>query len=338
MNTRLIAVFAVFKCIIAQNQWSKILVTNGAPWGYSTKVEIIDLHDESNICQNLLDFPLQLFGATAGLSRVLDRYAALVCGGIQPSGLQVDPRCYTVYEDATTVIGMSEHRAYPSAIMINATNIWVTGGLFYENGYELTSTTDIIDAEYKTHVRGPELPIKLQRHCALSIDENTVMITGGFVTTGLPNWVASSSTFFYHFDTNQWSKGPDLNVARGEFGCSLLSKSNGESYVVVTGGANGGDWSSLKSTEIFDFQLNQWMIGPNLPTGISAHAMVSMTNKVYVIGGGQKQGEFTINLDRIYELDEDIFAWKEMKQRLKYARRWIVALAVPDSMTKCSNE
>ena len=61
-----------------------------------------------------------------------------------------------------------------------------------------------------------------------------------------------------------------------------------------------------------------------------------MTNKVYVIGGGQKQGEFTVNLDRIYELDENMFAWKEMKQRLKYARRWIVALAVPDSMTKCS--
>ena len=99
----------------------KILVITG-----KVKTEIIDLLDETNICDPLPDFPVHIFGTTGGVVQVLNRYAALICGGSGVNGLlDLEPRCYAIYEDATTVIGMTDHRTYPKAILVNNTNLWV---------------------------------------------------------------------------------------------------------------------------------------------------------------------------------------------------------------------
>ena len=107
----------------------KILVTSGfhtLPNNPAVKTEIIDLLDETNICDPLPDFPVDVFGTEGGVVQVLNRYAALVCGGSSPGILlDIDPRCYAIYEDATTVIGMTIHRIYPKAILVNNTNLWV---------------------------------------------------------------------------------------------------------------------------------------------------------------------------------------------------------------------
>ena len=104
----------------------KILVTSGFHFSSNNpavKTEIIDLLDKTNVCEPLPDFPVDIIGATGGVVQVLNRYAALVCGGKYM--IEVEPRCYAIYEDATTVIGLTTHRAFPKAILVNNTNLWV---------------------------------------------------------------------------------------------------------------------------------------------------------------------------------------------------------------------
>ena len=85
------------------------------------QTEVLDLTDPTNTCQNLPNFPVEIYGATSGLIEVLNRNGALVCGGTY--FLEVEPRCYAIFPDATTVIGMSIHRAcaYPTSALSPST-------------------------------------------------------------------------------------------------------------------------------------------------------------------------------------------------------------------------
>ena len=323
---------------------SKILVISGYQnTNYRddvVKTEVIDLEDQTNTCQNLPDFPVQIHGATAGLIEVLGRNAALVCGGTY--FLELEPRCYAIFEDATTVIGMSIHRAYGSSVIINNTNLWITGGLTYgtslETLYQSLSSTEVIDAQYKTHTPGPKLPQKLYSHCALSINQKEVMILGGYQGDTIWDAQGISTTYFYHFD-HGWRLGPDMMVARGDFGCTILEAQNGLKFVVAAGGANKGllDPQYLKSTELYSLTENRWFWGPDLPLNLVAQSMVSLENKVYVIGGFTPGGNSWLGItqSKIYEMDENMDQWTQMEQQLSEARSYASVLVVPDSMVSC---
>ena len=320
----------------------KLLVISGYNTNYKdyvVKTEVIDLEDQTNTCQNLPDFPVQIHGATGGLIEVLGRNAALVCGGTY--FLELEPRCYAIFEDATTVIGMSIHRAYGSSVIINNTNLWITGGLTYgtslETLYQSLSSTEVIDAQYKTHTPGPKLPQKLYSHCALSINQKEVMIVGGYKGESIWDARGSPTTYFYHFD-HGWRTGPDMMVARADLACTILEAKNRQNYVVATGGVNGGflDTQHLKSTEVYSLVENRWFWGPDLPLNLAAHSMVALENKVYVIGGlTPGNGLVGITQSKIYEMDDNMDQWRQMKQKLSVARYYTTVLVVPDTMVSC---
>ena len=87
---------------------SKVVVFSGYQntRDFVVQTEVLDLTDPTNTCQNLPNFPVEIYGATSGLIEVLNRNGALVCGGTY--FLEVEPRCYAIFPDATTVIGMSQ--------------------------------------------------------------------------------------------------------------------------------------------------------------------------------------------------------------------------------------
>ena len=73
--------------------------------------------------------------------------------------------------------------------------------------YSGLKTTEIIDAQYKTHTYGPELPFEIWHHCVVSISSKVAMLIGG--NTGDPvNPEELSTTFFFDFDTSKWTQGP----------------------------------------------------------------------------------------------------------------------------------
>ena len=55
--------------------------------------------------------------------------------------------------------------------------LWVTGGLG-QNHFE-SNTTELIDIKHGISAKGAQLPINLQSHCLIKINENQVLLTGG---------------------------------------------------------------------------------------------------------------------------------------------------------------
>ena len=236
---------------------------------------------------------------------------------------------------------MSIHRAYPASVIINNTNLWVTGGLTYgtslETLYQSLDSTEVIDAQYKTHTQGPKLPQKLYGHCALSINQKEVMIVGGYQGETIWDARATSTTHFYHFDDG-WRPGPDMMVPRADLACTILEAQNGLKFVVATGGGSGGfvDYEDLKSTEVYSLVENRWFWGPDLPLKLAAHSMVALGNKVYVIGGVTPGNALVgITQSKIYEMDEKMDQWRQMEQKLSVARYYTTVLVVPDTMVSC---
>ena len=63
--------------------------------------------------------------------------------------------------------------------------------------------------------------------------------------------------------------------------------------------------------------------------------MVTLVEKVYVIGGLLNDNVTGTPLYKIYELDKEMTKCSEMKQHLSVSRYYMTALAVPYSMTSC---
>ena len=60
--------------------------------------------------------------------------------------------------------------------------------------------------------------------------------------------------------------------------------------------------------------------------------MVSVDGTVIAIGGNNNND----NLNALYKLEcSDDCHWKEMSQKLTFARRHFVAMTIPDEMTNC---
>ena len=82
-----------------------------------------------------------------------------------------------------------------------------------------------------------------------------------------------SSCLVYNIKSNQWSQTKDMNDYRYDAACAVF-----EGKIIVSGGEN------LKSVEAYDYYENKWT---HLP-GRFQHVLVSMSNKMFVIGEYEK--------------------------------------------------
>merc|ERR1719225_824688 len=90
------------------------------------------------------------------------------------------------------------------------------------------------------------------------INTTTAFITGGF--TG--SWPKETlrETYFIDIHNWRWTKGPQMEEARGWHGCALF-RHNDKNYAVVAGGYNGN--MAVTSTEILDLDSGtlEWTKG-----------------------------------------------------------------------------
>ena len=221
------------------------MVTTG--WndgGFQAKTEVLDLSiAEKFQCQDWPDYPMAVGGATIGL---LGK-EVLVCGGYD--GTSIIDECYSINSKGTVfVTKMTHKRDYAASVNINEDTIWITGGW---NGNYLSSS------EFMTvegSMAGPELPIPVDGHQMVAIDNELTMVIGGFS----PGSVTLAQTFYYDHSNKQWVDGPTLNQARRQHAAGTVTDEvTMERLVVVSGGF---DYSSaMKSTEIL--QDGDWSLG-----------------------------------------------------------------------------
>ena len=97
-----------------------------------------------------------------------------------------------------------------------------------------------------------ELEKRISAHCSMMINATTAFITGGYTGS------RTKDTYFVDIHNWKWTKGPQMEEARGYHGCEVFMHNN-HNYALVS----GGEYPYLSSTEILDLDsgLMEWTKG-----------------------------------------------------------------------------
>ena len=319
---------------LAFGQSHKVLLTTGYRGNtdihYTNYSEVIDLQNADSKCEDLEEYPLLLNGASGGL--FLDSIP-IICGG--GSTFTVSDQCYILGQDEP-LIKMSQARSFGSAVMLNSSSMFITGGTISLENYEKTDFVIVqksreIEAKI---VPGPDLPTsKVYGNCITKIDHERILITGGLTSSG-PNEYASDETYILNIDNGQWSRGPKMNHPRGYHGCTkIYDHSKQTDIFVVVGGSTGQDYVNLKSVEFLDASLTEWIEGPELPIPLEGFNLLSDEGGVYAFGGYSHAFS-----DKIFHMQCDLKCqWIEMRQKLKHPRDFMVGMFISDDLSNCHN-
>ena len=173
----------------------------------------------------------------------------VACGGFVSGGVGYSSECFSLPYNSKTWLGspdvpsFKEKRHLASSFIMNYDEVWVAGGT---NGNEDLSSIEVRHKNGTWIKSSVELPVKTASHCMVKIDENLVLMTGGF----------SSPRLVYLFDkkANQWEKKRDMMNSREFHSCAVLEGKK----VIVSGGGNADSMNEdyFSSSEIFDPTTN----------------------------------------------------------------------------------
>ena len=103
---------------------------------------------------------------------------------------------------------MLEARAFAASVVLNESTLWVTGGLGL--GYQGLNSTELVNLnQNKSFESSIKLPINLQLHCLIKINEKQIMLVGGLSSNG-----PEARTYLFDFDTMIWYPGVNLTYPR----------------------------------------------------------------------------------------------------------------------------
>jgi hypothetical protein len=216
----------------------KVLVTTG------DKSEVIDLEDSNNICQDLEDYPIQVFAAVGGL---LNQVYPLVCGG-QP----YTKSCYIVNQPGQSS-EMIDERRQSASLTLNSTHLWITGGY---NGNGILKRSEFVSIGQPA-VKGPDLPFAVYEHCLVIVNSSTALLCGGENNVGVFN-----ECHYMNLVDHSWSQGPSMMTKRYDHSCGIFKSAThqGRNVIIAAGGLDDyGEW--LDSVEILDPTTNTWNEG-----------------------------------------------------------------------------
>ena len=149
-----------------------------------------------------------------------------------------------------------------------------------------TDRTIISDNSGVTFVEKAPIPVLLKGHCAVFLNDSTIMVIGGYRYP-----ISYANTYFFDLVGNSWEEGPPLTVARSYHTCNLITDCDGNQQVVVVGGVgNGGITSYEKSVEIYDVTSEAWSSGNDYPIAVYEHGSADYSDSFVVVGGYSSSG------------------------------------------------
>ena len=161
------------------------MITTGRPDSSARKTEVVDVVNGES-CANLVDFPLDLWGAVGASLHG----TPVVCGGS-------NPYYQTCYKYTNTgwqqFASMKEKRGHFAGVM-HKNKLHVFGG--YDGGSR-SKTTELISIDGGVEF-GPELPEALYWHAITSINSTVSLLSGG-VTSAT---TYSPLTWYFNHETN----------------------------------------------------------------------------------------------------------------------------------------
>jgi len=211
---------------------------------------------------------------------------------------------------------------------------YIPGGMVYDDkGHDPSKVVrrysrGSIKSGYWPH----EYQMKKKRafFCSVKVQEGGILSTGGLSHEGLSNIVEKSVEFLRvgSFNLKIPKKISDMHTPRSGHGCSTIP---GEDFLVlVSGGTEGFGESSLDSAEILNTEENEWTVASPMKTGRFGHAVVTVGEKIFAIGGDQKNPHHI--LDTIEEYDVRNKSWSIVKKKLNMPRANFGYTLVPHSI------
>jgi len=236
--------------------FSKILVGTGKTLNVTTDdIEVIDLESSSTTCTNLPAFPSQIRGGIGGLQGE----EPLICGGFDSGLGNYTNKCYLLRNGSwIQTYPLSESKAFmaisPSPFINESNLFFLSGG----TNQVLLGTSEVLTTN-GWEVVHPDLPVMLDAHCMVLLNETTIFVIGG---NNLETRY-SNETYFLDSVTGVWSAGPRLNIGRHDHSCGRIRIESGslEKSVIVVGGFEGNFSSSV---EVLNVKTLTWEFGPEL--------------------------------------------------------------------------
>ena len=105
---------------------------------------------------------------------------------------------------------------------------------------------------------------------------------------------SEKSCYKFEVKSNKWTKVADLQKDRSRSACTVF-----EGKIVVTGGFNE---RKLKSVELYDHHVNTWKFLSDMIKARCNHSAVSISNKVFMIGGNSDHSEVFDSVTRKSQL------------------------------------
>ena len=103
-----------------------------------------------------------------------------------------------------------------SAVIEDGGALWMLGGT--DKDLYAQSSTQIVRPGQPT-VWGPDMTEETLGHCSATLEDNTVMVTGGRSRSGP---TGSARTEVYSFITQRWTRKADMNQIRMQHSCSTI--------------------------------------------------------------------------------------------------------------------
>ena len=266
-------------------------------------VELLDLTEKNRTCRKPSNFPLTRYGAVGAY---VENAAAVACGGfpITSGCSKFNPELGT-WDPATSMI---VERWFASSAFING-EWWISGG------YDLLTSTEVLDSDSDTFVSYKDLPEGREQHNLVNINSSVVMMLGG-----ADSYHADTYIFNAAVDGGTWIVGESLLVGRMKCQAGLVTLKNGTRAVVVAGGVDE------RTTEFFNLDTKIWSFGPDLPYDINQGASVQVDD-TFLIAGGKTGSNY---LENLIKFDTESESWIEMSQKLPIGRIRAAAFLVPD--------
>ncbi len=313
---------------------TKLLVTAGVYVG-SENVEIINLDEENpeQICDDLPDLIVDTITITGQLFM---GKIPIICGGR-----------VGIFNCVTFQNGYWKRTANPtlfgthvsSAILTNSEGkdvLFVSGGNHNNTPSNITMTFDGTVWNYE---QSENLPYATYGHCTVKVNSSTLISIGGFKYSN--DTSPQNNVYMYNVHENKWTPGPSLNKGRGFLSCGILKWNNPETnviekIVVVAEGrtieSRNGEVTSVELLHLKndDSFKGEWVMGPELPFGYAASAIIEYNNSIIISGNFHHLRSY-----HMHQLFSPRGPWIKMKPHLKKPRCFHVAFLVPDELVNC---
>ncbi|XP_066268168.1 kelch-like protein 24 [Branchiostoma lanceolatum] len=193
-------------------------------------------------------------------------------------------------------------------LVANGSHLYAVGG--DSNGTSLSSVEAYNFMKMEWKELSP-LPKKMRCHSTVML-KGVIYVLGGEIENALKQRTLSNRVYKYLPDFDRWFENLPMQIPRALAMATVL---NDAIYIMGGFAELTQNWLSfsdpehvLSATEVFRPEENYWSFGPHLPKETCAAGIVTLQNKIFILGG-EGEGDFW---NHILMYDPELTYWTQL--------------------------